>query len=93
MRIEDQIEAWIDSIAAHNHANAGPWTARFELDGTQLVEQAVKRLDAMGVTMGPNGGPREYVATFPSLSAREVVSILVNGGARLSSDQTLATVP
>ena len=93
MTNEQTVDAWVDAITAHNHGNKGAWTARFELDGAQLVERAVKRLEAIGMTMTPNGGPLEYIVSFPSLSAREVSTILVSEGAWLCPDQTRAPLP
>ena len=93
MTNEETIDAWVDAVTAHNHGKAGAWTARFELDGKQLIEDAVKRLDAIGATMTSNGGPRQFVAAFPGSSAREVASVLVDQGAWICSDQTLAPVP
>jgi hypothetical protein len=93
MTNEEKIGGWVDVIAAHNYGNRQAWTARFEIDGVQLVEQAVKRLDAIGVTMSSNGAPREYVATFPSPAAREVSTILVEEGAWICPEQNLAQAP
>ena len=93
MNNAERLDAWLETVTAHNHANHDAWTARFEIDGVRLVEQAVKRLAAIGVTMGPNGGPLEYIATFTSANAREVAAVLVDEGAWICSDQTRAPVP
>lgn len=93
MKREQTIGGWVDAIEAHNFGKADAWHVRFEMEGPQLIEQAVKRLSAIGATMGPNGGPLQYIATFPGPSAREVASILVEQGARLCSDQVVAPVP
>jgi len=93
MSREQTIAGWVDAIEAHNFGKGDAWHVRFEIEGLQLVEQAVKRLSAIGATMGPNGRALQYIATFPGPSAREVASILVEQGARLCSDQALAPVP
>lgn len=87
------LDMWLETITAHNKASAGAWTVRFEIDGARLIEQAVKRVETVGATVSGNGGPLEYVATFPRSNAREVASMLVDAGARLCSDQTVTPFP
>jgi len=90
MSREQTIGGWVDAIEAHNFGKADAWQVRVEMDGPQLVEQAVKRLSVIGATIGPHGGPLKYIATFPGSSAREVARILVEQGARLCSDQIMS---
>lgn len=86
-------EIWIATATTINEPQADMWSLRFVIDGVQLVEQAVKRLDAIGVTMRPNGGPMEYLVEFPPPVVLEVVTTLVDQGANLCAEQSLQPIP
>ena len=90
---EQEIDRWLGVITAHNQNSAGVWTTRVQIDGVQLLEQAVQQLETVGATLATNGGPLEYIAAFREVVAREVAGILVDRGARLCTDQVRAPVP
>ncbi len=89
MTNEQLITEWVDRITAHNRRSESEWTVRFAIDGQQLVEKAVKGLDALHASIVPRGGPLEYLASFPSALARNVSVVLVEQGAQLCPDQTV----
>ena len=81
---------WVDLVTAHNRDSGGLWTARFVIEGTTAVQQALTRVETLDATLGPNGPDQEYAVRLPAPSVREVVLILSDVGARLSPQQTLA---
>jgi len=90
MTNEQNVNEWVDVVTRHNRGQAGLWTARFVIEGVAAVEQAVTRVETVNATLAPNGAHQEYAVRFRSPSAREVVRILSDLGARLSPQQTLA---
>ena len=90
MANERNVNEWVDVVTAHNGGKAGPWTARFVIEGVPALEQAVARVETLNATLGPNGPHHEYEVHFQSPSVREVVQILAGLGAELSPKQTLA---
>jgi hypothetical protein len=77
MSDEEAWDDWIAQICDFNEASSSAWSARFEIAGPSLVEQATRELQSIGATLSPNGPHQQYLVAFPAHMAREVIRIVV----------------
>jgi hypothetical protein len=77
MSDEEAWDDWIAQICDFNDASSNAWSARFEIAGPSLVEQATRELQSIGATLTPNGPHQQYLVAFPAHMAREVIRIVV----------------
>lgn len=77
MSDEEHWDDWIAQICDFNEASSSAWSARFEIAGPSLVEQATRELQSIGATLTANGPHQQYLVTFPAHLAREVIRIVV----------------
>jgi len=88
MSDEDEWDDWIAQICDFNDASSSAWSARFEIAGPSLVEQATRELQSIGATLSPNGPHQQYLVVFPAHTAREVIRIVVRNDGTLCERQS-----
>jgi hypothetical protein len=75
MSDDEDTDEWLAQICERNEASGSSWSARFEIPGPSMVEEAVRELALIGATLTANGPHQQYLVKFP-VQAREVVRIV-----------------
>jgi hypothetical protein len=88
MSDEEEWDDWFARICDFNGTSGGAWSARFEIAGPSLVEQARRELLGIGATLAPNGPYQQYLVTFPAALARELIRIVVANDGTLCERQS-----
>jgi hypothetical protein len=76
MSDDEDTDEWLAQICERNEASGSSWSARFEIPGPSMVEEAVRELALIGATLTANGPHQQYLVKFPVHQAREVVRIV-----------------
>jgi hypothetical protein len=76
MSDDEDTDEWLAQICECNEASGNVWSARFEIAGPSMVEEAVRELALIGATLTANGPHQQYLVRFPVHQAREVVRIV-----------------
>jgi hypothetical protein len=76
MSDDEDTDEWLAQICECNEASGNAWSARFEIAGPSMVEEAIRELALIGATLTANGPHQQYLVRFPVHQAREVVRIV-----------------
>lgn len=87
VQIEQKVNDWVDTIAAHNVDNLDLWRARFLIPGYWPMVGAAEDLGGVGGTI-ENDGKDQYLLTFPPPKTRQVVELVAEQGGWLCERQT-----
>jgi hypothetical protein len=92
MADEQNTDEWIARISALNDAGSDAWSARFEIAGPSLVEEAAIDLERLGAILRPNGPLQEYLVTFPPSALPDVLRAVAAKGGVLCPRQSATLV-
>ena len=76
MSDDEDTDEWLAQICEFNEASGNSWSARFQIAGPSMVEEAVRELALLGATLTANGPHQQYLVKFPVHQAREVVRVV-----------------